>query len=182
MGDLWVRPTRRDEVEVLPGIERSAGALFRTVPELAWIADDRVLPVAAHLEAVRAGTSWVVGDGADPAPWGFLCAEPVGRTLHLSQLAVRLAQQRRGGGRGLVRTAIAWARSRHYHALTLTTFRDLGWNAPFYATLGFRVLEEDQLGSRLCAVLRHEAEHGLAPERRCAMRLSLTETSGSDPD
>ncbi|KXX63856.1 GNAT family N-acetyltransferase [Marichromatium gracile] len=168
-----MRPTRRDEIETLPGIERSAGELFRTVPELAWIADDRVLPVAAHLEAVRAGTSWVVGDGADPGPWGFLCAEPVGRTLHLSQLAVRLARQRRGGGRVLVQTAIAWARSRHYRALTLTTFRDLGWNAPFYATLGFRILEEAELGPRLRAVLGHEAEYDLPPGSRCAMGLSL---------
>ncbi|AHF03184.1 acetyltransferase [Marichromatium purpuratum 984] len=61
----------------------------------------------------------------------------------------------------------------HYRALTLTTCGDLGWNAPFYATLGFRILEDEQLGLRLRAVLGHEAEYDLPPGSRCAMGLSL---------
>ncbi|NKN32049.1 GNAT family N-acetyltransferase [Marichromatium bheemlicum] len=162
-------------MEALPEIERSADTLFRTVPGLAWIADAPVLSVSAHLEAVRAGTSWVVGDSARPDPWGFLCAESVGRTLHLCQLAVCRSHQRRGGGRLLVQAALDWARARHCVALTLTTFRDLGWNAPFYAALGFQVVDASRLGPRLRAILQAEVAQGLASHQRCAMQLSLVD-------
>ena len=57
--------------------------------------------------------------------------------------------------------------------MTLTTFRDVVWNAPFYAQSGFRVVEDDALCARLGGVLANEVAHGLPGERRCAMRLDL---------
>lgn len=54
-----IRLTREDDAPALPDIERSSGEAFRTVPELAWIADDDVQSVASHLEFVRSGLSWL---------------------------------------------------------------------------------------------------------------------------
>ncbi|CPQ92972.1 acetyltransferase [Bordetella pertussis] len=58
-------------------------------------------------------------------------------------------------------------------AITLTTFRDLPWNQPFYARLGFATLQADGLNVRLQAILAREASLGLPAARRCAMRREI---------
>lgn len=60
---------------------------------------------------------------------------------HLEQVSVDPAVGRRGIGRALVTAAQEQARARGAHQMTLRTFRDIAWNAPFYATCGFRVSE-----------------------------------------
>ncbi|CAN7327749.1 MULTISPECIES: GNAT family N-acetyltransferase [Ensifer] len=173
-----IRLTREDDAPALPDIERSSGEAFRTVPELAWIADDDVQSVASHLEFVRSGLSWVAVDDRD-RPLGFLCAEISDGALHIWQLAVLHERQGLGLGRALFAAAIAHARDRSLGEVTLTTFRELVWNERFYRKLGFLTLGEEELGSRLAQILAKEATNGLPAERRCAMRLSL---DGAQPD
>ena len=47
------------------------------------------------------------------------------------------AYGRQGHGRMLVTAARSEALSRGHRELTLRTYRDVAWNAPFYATCGF---------------------------------------------
>ena len=56
-------------------------------------------------------------------------------------------------------------------SLTLTTFRDVPWTAPFYARLGFDYVTE--LTPELRQKREDETAHGLAFDSRCAMRLPL---------
>ncbi|MBK5565611.1 GNAT family N-acetyltransferase [Ensifer sp. 2YAB10] len=168
-----IRPTREDDAILLPEIERSSGALFRTVPDLAWIADDDVQSAEAHVEFLRTGLSLVSVDGRD-RPSGFLCAAAAEGELHIWQLAVLEECQGRGLGRALMAAAIAHARANSCTAVSLTTFRGLKWNEHFYRTLGFATLAADELDPRLAQILANEAAHGLPAERRCAMRLTLT--------
>ena len=51
----------------------------------------------------------------------------------------------------------------------LTTYRDLPWNAPFYARLGFVELAEPQEHARLNAELESEERAGMRREQRVAM-------------
>jgi hypothetical protein len=67
--------------------------------------------------------------------------------------------------------AIDWARRAGLAAVTLTTFRAIPWNAPFYRSLGFVVLTADTISERLAAILADETARGF--EDRCAMRLAL---------
>ena len=167
-----IRPTREDDTALLPDIERSSGALFRTIPDLAWIADDDVQSAEAHVDFLRTGLSLVAVDEQD-RPLGFLCAASAEGALHIWQLAVLQESQGRGLGRAMMLAAIAHARARSLAAVTLTTFRDLKWNEHFYRTLGFATLSGSELDARLAQILANEAAHGLPPERRCAMRLAL---------
>jgi len=168
-----VRPTREQDAPLLPAIERSAGQVFRAIPSLAWIADDIVQSAQEHLEFVRLGTSWVAVDIYD-RPLGFLNGQVLGREFHICQAAVDRAHQERGYGRALIKAAIDWAKAQKLAAITLTTFRDVPWNEPFYRSLGFETLEVAQLCTRLLETLRKEVKHGLSKEQRCAMRLRLT--------
>jgi GNAT superfamily N-acetyltransferase len=168
---IEVRPTRPDDVRHLPGVERSAAKSFLAIPELSWIAGDEVMPEQAHDRYRAAGTSWVAA--AVGPPVGFLCAEAAGDALHIWEIAVHEDWQGRGLGRRLVAAATAFARTTELIAVTLTTFRDVPWNEPFYGRLGFHTLAPAELGQRLEAILAGEARRGLPGERRCAMRLAL---------
>ncbi|MBS0297776.1 MAG: GNAT family N-acetyltransferase [Proteobacteria bacterium] len=167
-----IRPTRPEEAALLPAIERSAGEAFRVYPDLAWLADGDDLPAEHHALRIAEGLSWVAVDAAD-APFGFLIAERFEGALHIEELDVRQDRQGRGVGRALLRHVIAWARAEGLHAVTLTTFRDVAWNAPFYAREGFELLEGEAIDARLQALLVAEADRGLKPEGRCAMRFGF---------
>ena len=167
-----IRRSRAADAPHLPYIERSAGALYRSVPELAWISQGADMPVERHLELIAASTSWIA-EVADGSLAAFLCAEVMGNSLHVWELAVMLHHQRKGIGRALMLEAIDFARQRQLGSVTLTTFRAIPWNEPAYRRIGFETLPANGGGPRLTAILRREAEAGLPPERRCAMRFSL---------
>ncbi|GAU81371.1 GNAT family N-acetyltransferase [Bosea sp. BIWAKO-01] len=176
MAEITIRlAVPRDAVR-LPEIERSAGQIFRAVPELAWIADDAVMSAEAHRASIVAGTSWVALDVAGDVV-GFLSAERIDAELHVWELAVRAEHQGRGIGTHLVGAATGHARASGLRALTLTTFRTLAWNERFYTRLGFVTLEGGAVEGRLGAVLEREGILGLPIERRCAMRLDLIASS-----
>ncbi|WP_279386500.1 GNAT family N-acetyltransferase [Phenylobacterium hankyongense] len=114
---------------------------------------------------------WVADDATGRI--GFAACEAFDDALHLWELAVRRARQGQGVGRALVRAVIDAARARGCAAVTLTTFREIAWNGPFYARLGFRELAVHELDGRLAEVLSREAEKGLDVATRCAMRLAI---------
>ena len=167
-----IRLARPTDAELLPGVERSAGEAFLALLDLAWIAG-RVVPSAEHhLATMERGPVWVAVDDGD-TPLGFLSAEVVGSRLHVWELAVRRSSQRQGWGWALMERATEWARERGLSALTLTTFRDVAWNGPFYERLGFETLAPAALEPDLARLLAQEAARGLPGDRRCAMRLVL---------
>ena len=106
-------------------------------------------------------------------PVGFAATQACADALHLWELAVRHDAQGRGAGRALMAAVCDLARRRRLAAVTLSTFRDIPWNGPFYARLGFGELSATDLNPRLAAVLAREAELGLDVAARCAMRLDL---------
>ncbi|WP_421853179.1 GNAT family N-acetyltransferase [Novosphingobium sp.] len=175
---ISIRPTVPADAPLLPAIEQSAGELFRTVPELAWIADGDNIPPQRHLELIAGGACWVAQtQGGSLA--GFLAAEQAGDVLHIWELAVLQDQQRKGIGRALMAEAIAFAREQDLRALTLSTFRGVAWNEPMYLRLGFTVLSPEDCDERLLGVLRNEIAAGLPGERRCAMRMHLALTAAA---
>jgi GNAT superfamily N-acetyltransferase len=168
---VTIRLARPADVPALPDIERDAGKSFLAVPDLAWIASDNVMSAEDHLSRIAAATVWVADD-AGAGVVGFLNAEAIGEDLHIWEAAVRRDFQQRGLGARLLAAAADHAGAAGLAAITLTSFRDVAWNAPFYARNGFEIVEGDDLDARLAGLLRQEAERGLP--RRCAMRRRLS--------
>lgn len=165
-----VRQGKTADLPWLPDVERSAAQTFIDLPDLAWIVTDEVTDDATHARLIAAGTEWVADDEVGE-PVGFLAAEAFGADLHIWEIAVASAYQRHGLGRRLIAAAEDRARRTGLTGLTLTTFRTVAWNGPFYARLGFAALEGEAIGARLEAILERERERGL-PDR-CAMRKTL---------
>lgn len=165
-----VRLARADELPALERIEREAGARFAEIPALADLPDVMTpagaLPVALGREQV-----WVAVAGDELV--GFAYADLLDDAVHLEELDVLPAWGRRGIGAALVDAVVADARGRGLLAVTLTTFRDVPWNAPYYARLGFRVLPEGEMGAGLAALLDHEERRGLPRALRVAMRREV---------
>ncbi|MFT3728760.1 MAG: GNAT family N-acetyltransferase [Terricaulis sp.] len=171
MSNAHIRAATQEDAQFLPAVEQSAGEAFRALPDLAWIADDRNMSAEQHASLIAAGCVWVAEK--ERRIVGFVSCEMVGDALHVCEMAVMRGEQGRGLGRALLNTAIEAACARRAQSVTLTTFRDVVWNAPFYAASGFLVLEAQELDARLRDVLEEEVAHGLPRERRCAMKLAL---------
>lgn len=152
-------------------------AAFRTIEECAAVlfADHGLAELFASLptpdESLRQGINnqrlWTAETGGRPV--GFALASVVGGNAHLAEIDVLPEFGGRGIGRALVETVFAWARGAGFPAITLTTMRNVPWNAPFYERMGFRVLRPEELTEPLRELLSAEIGHGIPAENRVAM-------------
>ncbi|MEU1116309.1 MULTISPECIES: GNAT family N-acetyltransferase [unclassified Streptomyces] len=180
-----LRPATAADLPALQDIERAAGEAFRPLG-MAAVADDEPLSVE-ELERYRsAGRAWVaagVPAHADAAPVAYLIGdlltEPVaepdgaGPAFHIEQVSVHPRAARHRIGRALIAHAADHARTLGATALTLTTFADVPWNAPYYARIGFRPLADAELTPALRRIRAHEAELGLDRWPRLCMRRAI---------
>lgn len=164
-----VRLARQEDVPKLPVIERSAAQLFRQIPALAFLAEDGAsLSEVQHTACIVQGLCWVGVESAGK-PCGFLSAEQQGSDLHILEVSVEIRAQGAGLGRALIQHACAEAKARGMARVTLTTFRSVPWNRPFYERLGFCVVSSAKNETRLTENVRQEEISGLPPGSRCAM-------------
>jgi GNAT superfamily N-acetyltransferase len=163
-----IRPTRPADLIVIQEIELAAGELFRDVG-MSDIADHPEPTTEALAEFMAAGRSWVFVDDSD-APIAFVLVMLLDGLAHIEQVSVHPSYAHRGIGRRLIDHVDAWAAGRGLRALTLTTFRDVPWNGPYYERIGFATLEPGERGPELVRLMAEEAQHGLDPAQRIAMR------------
>ncbi len=193
---MRIRAAAVMELPALQDIERAAGLAFRGIgmPE---IADDEP-PALDELAAYqRAGRAWVT-IGQNGRLVAYLLADLVDGNLHVEQVSVHPDCARRGVGRALLEHAAGRAAAGGRPSLTLTTFSEVPWNAPYYERCGFRRLGEAELTPGLLEIRRREAEHGLdrwprvhaprpvtmtSPAARsiCARGLALVRPAGGAP-
>ncbi|MER5321213.1 GNAT family N-acetyltransferase [Streptosporangium roseum] len=111
--------------------------------------------------------------GPPPRPVGFALRGGGAGAVHLDQLAVHPDHGRRGVGGRLLEAVCDHAASTGVAAVTLTTFRDVPWNGPWYAQRGFGVLDPAEWGPELAALVAHERELGIELAPRVVMRRVL---------
>lgn len=165
-----IRAAVADDVALLGPIEVAAGERFREIG-MDDIADDDPPPADVLAAAVDDGRVWVAE--VDGEVVGYAWALDLDGQAHLEQVSVVPAHSGTGLGRALVDTVAEWANAIGSPSLTLSTFRDVPWNAPLYAHLGFVPLEGAELDAALLAVVAEEAAHGLDVSRRVVMARPL---------
>lgn len=157
-----VRVATEADRDMIAEIDERAEAIFRVagyeLPHLPFQDD----------ELAQAKAVFVYGN----PPVGFAWLDEVDGLAHLQELAVIPRRMRAGIGGRLLERACAWASAERYPAITLTTYADVPWNAPWYAARGFVELRELTPGLRGIRV--REANLGLDEVgRRVAMRREL---------
>ncbi len=137
-------PAALAEIAALQAIDRRASDLFASTGLILPEFLGETVPGDVLAEAITAGNLIAArtpsGDLA-----GFAFASPRNGTLYLDQVSVDPAEGRKGLGSALVRAVIARARTLGLASVTLSTFRDLPWNGPFYRRFGFRELPRKRL-------------------------------------
>lgn len=170
--DDWsLRLAHPEDAEGFAEVEADAARLFDSEPSMAGItmppsrsAEDYRSIIAKRQSLAAVSAENVVG---------FAATRPVGHQLHLHELSVARAFQRRGIGSTLLRALKIDASNAGFNAITLHTFRDIPWNAPLYAAHGFTVIDDLSDYPRLAAGQEAAVKAGLPRERRCAMICNL---------
>ena len=167
-----IRPATYEDAMAMQQVEIHAGRIFAEhgMDEIA--ADDP--PSLGELsEYCEAGLAWVALSSAGP-PVAYLVARPVDQCLHIEQVSVHPDKGRHGIGGLLLEHVAREAAAGGFRCLTLTTFAEVPWNAPYYTTLGFYVLKEADWTEGLSAIRTREGALGLDRWPRLCMRRDLT--------
>lgn len=172
------RPTRAptiDELYDIQAISSAAGLRFADHADrrIAARADDPPFTLTRLQAWEEAGRIWVTTDDVN-GPVGFVVVDIVDGLGHVEEMSVHPDHQRAGHGSALLDAAALWCVATGRDAVTLTTFDGVEWNRPFYEGRGFRVLEDDEIGTELRARVRDEEEAGLDPDLRVCMRRDLS--------
>lgn len=166
---LEIRPAALSEFALLPAIEADADLAFESLDPPMSSAD--FPPPSTAEEYAQAFHIMVAGR----PPAGFVRLEVVSGEAYLEQLSVARDQAGRGIGRALVTAAIAWAREAGFHTMTLSTFAQVPFNAPFYASCGFTEVPEQEWDAEMMKIWREQIRIGLDQlGRRIFMRVHLT--------
>ncbi len=124
-----------------------------------------MIGVARHRDYLETEHSLLAVAAGQPV--GFILTEPLDDALLSSKSPSHQARQQQGIGRMLL-GGLSSARQMGYPAVTLTTFREVPWNAPFYTRLGFAMLDELTPARR--AGLKGEQRRPGTACRRVALR------------
>jgi GNAT superfamily N-acetyltransferase len=170
-----IRLAVSEDIAFLPSIEKRAGVLFNGClgeTGLTAAAFEQVQTVDDLDEAQQLGRLWVaVSPGGDRV--GFALVVDVGGSAHVEELDVLPEHGRRGVGTRLLETVCKWAGGAGYPKVTLSTFRHVPWNAPFYSRRGFRIVDPADVSEQHVQLVRAEKARGLRIDLRVIMERRI---------
>ncbi len=163
---------QRKHFAALREIERAAETIFSQAEFPLALRGQSLTSDEEFSEAQSAGLLWCAQTNGGEVI-GYAIALWLGRDLHLDEIDVHPEHQQRGVGRALIDVVRAHALANGAQRLTLTTFRFVPWNMPWYARLGFAQLAGGAVAGELAEIFEAEIARGLLRERRVAMALEL---------
>lgn len=167
---VTVRPALPEDGPRLQQIELATRGQFVDIG-YDQVADSPPDSVELLAEYARAGRSWVVV--VEHEAVGYVLVGVLDGAAHIFHVCVHPDFQGQRLGKALIEQVKDWARSTGRPAVTLATFYEVPWNGPLYEHLGFRVLDESELGPDMVARGEHDVATGLSPRGQVAMRLDL---------
>ncbi len=164
-----IRPALPSEIEIVREIERASAQRFIGLMD-SLAADE---PSPAPVLADRIGAGGLLVAEADGGLAAFVMFRPIGDSLYIEQIDVLPAFERRRIGAGLIETVAQRARVENRPRLTLSTFREVPWNAPYYRRLGFVDVPDNDLAPVLLEIRREHLARGLDESARVFMEKAV---------
>jgi GNAT superfamily N-acetyltransferase len=137
-----IREAKAEDLPKMRDIEVAAGEAFRPLG-MGAIANDAP-PSFDALAAYQQDARARVATGSGDEVVAYILIDVVEPFAHIEQVTVHPSYARQALGRKLIDEAALWAAARELKGMTLTTFQEVPWNAPYYARLGFQPLPEYQ--------------------------------------
>lgn len=166
---MGVRTATTADLEQLAAVEAAADELFAPLG---------ITDLPAPASAAERARAWRVLVAPVPEDdgvvAGFAVLELLDGGVHLEQLSVHPAHSRRGLGGRLLAAVVEVARAVGADRVTLSTYADVVWNAPFYARHGWAPVSA--LTPALQALRAHEVELGLDRHGRRVVMTRPTST------
>ena len=163
----FIRLAHRDDLSQIQQIEIASGQLFREVG-LDDVADHDPDDIETLSDYVDRQQIWVATGPAD-APMGFIMTKILDGKMYIAEVSVHPDHGKKGLGRALMGHAVEQAAKHGCQKVTLSTFRQVPWNAPFYEKLGFVEVSCTELGADHIAIQEAEQEIGLDMAQRVFM-------------
>lgn len=163
--------TRADpeEIDALIAVNLASDTLFAGTGLISEADLGAHVPAEVFDQAIAARDVFVVRWAQQAGIVGFTLTSERGGTLYLDQISVHPDHGQRGIGRALMRRVFADARARGLRYVTLSTFKDVPWNSPFYRKLGFKPLSGHKITPWMTELEAAQAET-LDVSKRCFMR------------
>jgi len=169
-----IRLAEESDIEVLPKVEHAAARRFLPYLERLEISAallEGLTPISFLRRSQHDQQLWVAipSDMPNPQPVGFIVTKLLHSSSFVVELSVHPDHGRQGIGSALIEACCMGAVSKGARQVTLTTFRHVPWNIPFYQRLGFRELSAEQWSPEIHAIVQHEARYGFDRAHRVVM-------------
>lgn len=166
----FCRPAYRD-IPTLMDIEQDASVLFSSTSHASEM-EAGGLPCSRFAAAIDQQLLWAAAfPDSDLVGFGLVLLLESG--AHLHEISIRSSFTGCGIGSRLLEHICDVLAQRGHDAVTLSTFTDVPWNEPFYASRGFVRLEQEVLSPSLRAIRLSESRSGLAMSQRVMMLRHL---------
>ncbi|MBL4789089.1 MAG: GNAT family N-acetyltransferase [Kordiimonadaceae bacterium] len=170
MNLISIRNGAANEIEFLRDLQLRSGVIFEAIG-MQKIAESPPTERLVFTEAIQHNWLHVACLSGEVA--GFTIGQQYGETIHLEQMSVAPEHARRGIGGQLLRAFITEAMESGFENVTLSTFMNVPWNAPFYAKAGFEPVSETEMSPFLRRLQKAEHEVGLDMTARVCMQRKL---------
>ncbi|MDJ0570450.1 MAG: GNAT family N-acetyltransferase [Pleurocapsa sp. MO_192.B19] len=166
-----IRLAKFTELSLLNKLENEAAIIFKNTK---YALEINQAPLSLELlqRQQKQDLVWVAANEQDRLV-GFAVVLIIDKSPHLHELSVIPEYSRQGIGTKLVHQITTWAKGANFTRVTLSTFRDIPWNAPFYRKLGFSKIKPSEIKPGLENVRNQEADAGLPIHERILMTLQL---------
>ncbi|OAF98572.1 acyl-CoA N-acyltransferase [Paraphaeosphaeria sporulosa] len=156
--EYTLREATEDDKKTLTIIELDAVALFKTIPELADLGESHASPDQLSTWLSN-GRIYIAEDNGKAV--GFVAAVTMDTTLYIAEISTIREYQGKGVGLTLIAAVLDWARelsaaTGRKPRVSLTTYREITWNAPYYRKRGFREVEAETLGPKHVEKMNHD--------------------------
>ncbi|AIO38936.1 GNAT family N-acetyltransferase [Burkholderia sp. AU19243] len=169
---IRIRPATREDAAAMAAVEVAAARRFHDVG-MPDIADGEPTRAADLLARIADGHAYVATDEAGTCV-GFAfyrLLDP--QRLYLEELDVAPSHAGQRIGARLIERIMTRAAQDGIAQVVLSTFRDVRWNAPYYARLGFHIVDDASLDDTLRAIRAHHIALGLDETQRVFMRADV---------
>lgn len=160
-----------EDIAALIAVDKAASALFESTGLLEASALGDHVPAEVFENEIPLFNVFVAKNEHGWAV-GFALIRLRGNGLYLDQVSVHPDHGQKGIGRALVIRILTEAENRKLPHVSLSTFRDVPWNGPFYASLGFKEISREKLEPYML-----EIEDAQKPfmdvTKRCFMRRKV---------